>query len=230
MNKYLDNNGLLYVWGKVKALVNGKVDKAEGKGLSTNDYTNEDKASLAGKLDKSGGVMSGAITLPGAPSSDLHAATKKYVDDKMTAAVIGDMMKSTYDADNDGVVDNAKRVNGHTVAADVPAGAKFTDTVYSPVSAGADGLMTKEDFTKLAAFSPAAEYAKKSDISTMYRYKGSKANADALPAEGNKVGDVWNVEDTNMNYGWTGSAWDPLGQVFEIAAITNAEIDTITAG
>lgn len=29
-----------------------KVDKVEGKGLSTNDYTNEDKISLANKVDK----------------------------------------------------------------------------------------------------------------------------------------------------------------------------------
>lgn len=36
---------------------------------------------IGGKLDKSGGTMTGALTLSGAPSSDLHAATKKYVDD-----------------------------------------------------------------------------------------------------------------------------------------------------
>ena len=46
MSKYLDTNGLLYVWSKIKALLSGKVDKAEGKGLSTNDYTNEEKAKL----------------------------------------------------------------------------------------------------------------------------------------------------------------------------------------
>ena len=46
MSKYLDTNGLLYVWSKIKALLSGKVDKAEGKGLSTNDYTAADKAKL----------------------------------------------------------------------------------------------------------------------------------------------------------------------------------------
>lgn len=43
------------------------------------------------------------------------------------------------------------------------------------------------------------------------------------------MGDVWNVEDTGMNYAWTGEAWDALGAAFEIEAITNGEIDTITA-
>ena len=48
MNKYLDANGLLYVWEKVKGQLGGKVDKVSGKGLSANDYTDEEKAKLAG--------------------------------------------------------------------------------------------------------------------------------------------------------------------------------------
>ena len=31
------------VWGKVKSVMRCKVDKVHGKGLSTNDYTTEDK-------------------------------------------------------------------------------------------------------------------------------------------------------------------------------------------
>ena len=42
----------------------------------------------------------------------------------------GAMAKSVYDADGDGVVDNAKKVDGHTVSKDLPADAKLTDTVY----------------------------------------------------------------------------------------------------
>ncbi len=79
---------------------------------------------------------------------------------------------------------------------------------------------------------PAAQadtFAKKSDLSSVYKYKGSVATMAELPAEGNEAGDVWNVEDTDMNYGWTGSAWDPLGGAFAVAAITNEEIDLITA-
>lgn len=39
------------------------------------------------KLDKSGGTMTGALTLSGAPTSDLQAATKKYVDDQIAANI-----------------------------------------------------------------------------------------------------------------------------------------------
>ncbi len=42
----------------------------------------------------------------------------------------GDMEKRIYDTDDDGVVDNARRANGHEIYKDVPADAVFTDTVY----------------------------------------------------------------------------------------------------
>lgn len=42
----------------------------------------------------------------------------------------GDMLTSVYDTNNDGIVDNAEMVNGHSVHKDVPADAKFTDTIY----------------------------------------------------------------------------------------------------
>ena len=44
--KFLDQNGLLYVWTKIKGLLGGKVDKVEGKGLSTNDLTDELKQKI----------------------------------------------------------------------------------------------------------------------------------------------------------------------------------------
>lgn len=42
--KYLNENGLLYLVQKIKTWLGGKVDKVDGKGLSTNDLTNELKA------------------------------------------------------------------------------------------------------------------------------------------------------------------------------------------
>jgi len=41
---------------------------------------------LAGKVNIAGGTMTGALILSGAPTVDLQAATKKYVDDKFTTA------------------------------------------------------------------------------------------------------------------------------------------------
>ena len=67
--KYLDENGLLYVIQKVKTWLSAKVDKVDGKGLSTNDYTTAEKTKLAGlsnytlpkaSADTLGGVKVGA--------------------------------------------------------------------------------------------------------------------------------------------------------------------------
>lgn len=43
----------------------------------------------------------------------------------------GDMLKSVYDANNNNIVDNAEKVNNHTVESDVPSDAVFTDTTYT---------------------------------------------------------------------------------------------------
>lgn len=76
----------------------------------------------------------------------------------------------------------------------------------------------------------ADSFARKSDLTSVYRYRGSVATLAELPAQDNQVGDVYNVEATDMNYGWTGEAWDPLGQSFEVQAISSQEIDAITGG
>ena len=44
---YLDKTGLALVWEKIKNGLSGKVDKVDGKGLSTNDYTSDEKTKLA---------------------------------------------------------------------------------------------------------------------------------------------------------------------------------------
>ena len=48
MAKFLDTAGLTYLWSKIKTALSGKVDKVNGKGLSTNDYTTAEKNKLAG--------------------------------------------------------------------------------------------------------------------------------------------------------------------------------------
>lgn len=48
MNIFLDKAGLARLWQHILAKLGSKVDKIEGKGLSTNDFTNEDKEKVAG--------------------------------------------------------------------------------------------------------------------------------------------------------------------------------------
>ena len=105
--------------------LSGKVDKVTGKELSTNDFTN----TLKTKLD---GIASGAEvnvnadwnatsgdaqilnkpTIPAAQvNSDWNATSGlAQILNKPSLTGFGDMLKSTYDTDNTGVVDNAEAI------------------------------------------------------------------------------------------------------------------------
>lgn len=78
-------------------------------------------------------------------------------------------------------------------------------------------------------------YAKKSDIASMYKYKGSVATESALPSTGVTTGDVYNIEaessygPAGSNVAWNGTEWDSLGGLFTITSITNAEINALFA-
>lgn len=88
---------------------------------------------------------------------------------------------------------------------------------------------TTAEKSKLAAFGSADTYALKSDITNMYKYKGSVATVSLLPSTGQTAGDVYNVEANGMNYAWNGTEWDALGEIFTITSISNSDIDTIVA-
>ena len=61
-------------------------------------------------------------------------------------------------------------------------------------------------------------YAKKSDMTAVLKYKGSKDSYAGLPAEGNALGDVWNIAKADKthnvkagdNVAWNGENWDVL--------------------
>ena len=66
------------------------VSKSYAQGLFATavNTANAAKQTAEAALPKSGGTMTGALTLSGAPTSDLQAATKKYVDDHLGGAPI----------------------------------------------------------------------------------------------------------------------------------------------
>lgn len=198
MAKYLDKNGLLYLVTKLKSMF---VAQVSGKGLSTNDYTTEEKNKLAGIAENA----------------------NNYVHPDYTPQASG-LYKVTVDATGH-VSAVAAAAKGDITALGIPG----QDTTYAPATASANGLMSAADKSKLDGFGTADTYALKSDLSSVYKYKGSVASETDLPASGNTSGAVYNVEDTGMNYAWDGTAWDPLGGSFDLEAITNQEIDTILA-
>lgn len=303
---FLSYDGLLYFWQKIKALLAGKVDKIDGKGLSTNDFTTVEKNKLAGLMnyihpttsgnkhipaggsanqilgwsadgtakwvnekDTTYSVMSGATidadgksglvpsptkgaqrwldstgawttppnTTYGAASTTsaglMSAADKKKLDGIATGA--NKYVHPSYTAHDNGLYKITVDATGHVSAVtavakgDITAlGIPSTNTTYNDATQSTHGLMSTADKKKLDAFGEASTYALKSDITAMYRYKGSVASYDNLPTSGQIIGDVYDVGN-GMNYAWNGEKWDGLGQVFTIDAIQNTEIDTILA-
>ena len=76
----------------VKDSLATKVDKAEGKGLSTNDFNDDYKGkldalnqNLSNKASCSSVLMTIVPNNPFTPKTDYHPATKKYVDDSVSA-------------------------------------------------------------------------------------------------------------------------------------------------
>lgn len=303
---FLSYDGLLYFWQKIKALLAGKVDKVDGKGLSTNDFTTAEKNKLAGLMNYTHPTTSGNKHIPAGGSANQILGwsadgTAKWVNEKDTTYSV--MSGATIDADGnsglvpsptkgaqrwldstgawttppnttygaasttsaglmsaadkkklDGIATGANKyvhpsytahdnglykitvdATGHVSAVtavakgDITAlGIPSTNTTYNDATQSTHGLMSTADKKKLDAFGEASTYALKSDITAMYRYKGSVASYDNLPTSGQTIGDVYDVGN-GMNYAWNGEKWDGLGQVFTIDAIQNTEIDTILA-
>ena len=69
-------------------------------------------------------------------------------------------------------------------------------------------------------------------VSSAYKYKGSVATVADLPASGNTVGDVYDVQATGMNYAWNGTSWDSLGQYVDTSVfwtLTSGQANTLEA-
>lgn len=77
------------------------------------------------------------------------------------------------------------------------------------------------DLTNDSGFQTAAEVAAaiSAAVASAYVYKGSVATVSDLPASGNTVGDVWDVQATGVNYAWTGTAWDALGAYVDTSVL-----------
>ena len=109
-----------------------KVDKVDGKVLSSNDYTTTEKNKLAGIAEGANKTTIVNNLTSTSTSSALSAAQGKVLNEKIAAITdnmedlgAGDMLKSVYDINGDGVVDNAEKLGGqapsyYAKASDIP--------------------------------------------------------------------------------------------------------------
>ena len=192
-----------------------KVDKVEGKGLSANDYTNEEKAKL-------GGVEANAnnYTLP-----DASASVKGGVTVGTNVDVSGGKIS---------VKNGTTNQKGAATPSAVKAAYDLAAGKQSPA-------------TSLAGYGIADAYTKDevdAKMSSALEYKGSKDTYADLPTTGNKKGDVWNIVNADAAHGvnagdnvaWNGTTWDVLAGTMDLSAymlaedlvaISNTELDNI---
>jgi len=235
-NKYLDNDGVLYLWGKIKALVSGAVptktsDLTNDSGFITSaDVPEGATASTSTPFMDSGDGSVGTSTAFARgdhvhPSDTSKLSIKDIAIAKLTTSSLAGMSYLYLGTD-----ENGNALGAYFV--DETGAQGFKNLLNGKADAVSGKGLSTNDYTtaeknKLAEFSSASDYALKSDITNMYKYKGSVATVSALPSSDNTTGDVYNVEASGMNYAWNGTAWDALGEIFTITAITNSELDTI---
>ncbi len=96
----------------------GNIDNTSDKNKPISDATQTalnskaDASALSQKADISE-VLTKTNTTSYTPSASYHPATKKYVDDLVSDSGGGDMLRSVYDTDGDGIVDNAEKLAGN---------------------------------------------------------------------------------------------------------------------
>lgn len=116
MSKYLDENGLLYLWSKIKSHVQSVITnlnlsgtyvaKETGKGLSTNDYTTEEKNKLSN-------IAAGAEVNVQSNWSESDNTSDAYIKNKPS------IPSKTSDLTND---------SGFITTSDIPEGAAASTT------------------------------------------------------------------------------------------------------
>jgi len=243
---YLDKTGLALLWEKIKNQLSGKVDTETGKGLSSNDYTSEEKTKLAN-------IASGAQV------NVLEGIQKNGTSVTITNKIANiSVPTKTSDITND---------SGFITIEDVPDGA--TASTATPLMDGTAAVGTSTAFargdhrhptdTSRASASDVSDLttrvgnletavgdggdidtrisdAIEAAITTVMDYKGTKATVAQLPTTGNKNGDVWHVTETDGEYAWNGTEWEELGSIIDLSgyvqssdmvAITSSEINTI---
>lgn len=170
MAKFLDENGLLYLWSKIKSAF---VSKETGKGLSTNDFTNTEKEKLAGIETNANNY-----TLPKASSSTLGGvkvgAGLEIKDDGTLNATAG----GTADAvDWSGIQNKPTTVEGYGIT-DVEPGAE--------VNVQADWNVTDSSSDAFVKNKPSIP-SKTSDLTNDNNYQTADQVASAVSGKADKA-------------------------------------------
>ena len=141
-------------FGKIaKHMEDGSIHHTVDDVLSSTSENPVQNKIIKAELDKKGTYSK---PTDGIPKSDLASAVQTSLNKADTALQEHQSLTGYVKNDDERLTNarpanggNADTVNGHTVNADVPADAKFTDTTYEPATSSTDGLMSAADKNKL---------------------------------------------------------------------------------
>ena len=158
-----------------------------------------------------------------------HYATKTELSEGLSTKADSSVTYTKVEVDTllDNKQDDISAGYGISMSADNVISVNDIVAIKSEVSsalelkADASSVYTKIETNTLlnAKADKATTYTKSevdSKLSGIYHYKGTVANSGALPADASN-GDVYNTEDTGMNYAWNGTAWDALGSLADLS-------------
>lgn len=144
---------------------------------------------------------------------EYDAFVTQYSKDKATFAIASDVTEQLAAKANTATVNTqlaAKANLQHTHEIANVVGLQDALSKKATVDSVTQGLNAKLNIDTYTA--DKATFALKSDITSVYRYKGSVKDINALPAE-KQLGDVYNLEDSGDNVAWDGNSWDYLGGI-----------------
>ena len=229
---YLDYDGLLYFWEKLKSKLStelsDKVDKVSGKGLSSNDLTDE----LVAKINRAEENVIAAVKVNGseiAPDSDKTVSITVPTDNSQLANGAGYQTAANVNA---AIAIKSIKVNGTTATPNSSKVVSITVPTNNNQLTNGAGYQTASDVS--AAIADALGGV----TGISYQIVG------ALPETG-EAGVIYLVAhphgdtDSYDEYIWTGSAYEKIGntdvdlsgyvRTAELSAISNSQIDTICA-
>lgn len=247
---YLDDNGLLYFWQKIKSFVTGRIP------TKTSDLTNDSGYITSADIPEGAAASSTTPKMDGtaATGSENRFARGDHVHPTDTSRASASSVTALSDR-----VDSLETAvgTGGSVDTKIANAIAGLDSSVSATSNQAIASVTIVDgkitgSTKVTVptnnnqLTNGAGYQTASDVATAIstalasavEYKGTVATVANLPSSGNKTGDMYHVTATGGEYAWDGSAWQEMGSIIDLSgyvedsdlvAITNSEIDTIVA-
>lgn len=257
VDQYLDTDGVLFFWNKIKAYIETNMPDIEmsdqsllyGSFFVSYDWTelpaiNTPKvvpmSTMVGKLPSVNDYVMGLIHLTDGTIYIAYSNVTAIQDPPYTSA---SSMTLTFlqfwefgDASWDKITGKPD-IALKSDLANYPTNAQM-NTAIANATAGtvtSDQVNTQIN-AKLTAYSTTEQMntAISNAVSSVYRYAGSVSTYANLPTSDLTNGDVYNVTDTDMNYAWvmtdSGGYWDPLGSTFSVEPIPNSVIQEIVDG